>query len=606
MKQGCRVAVSLVGGQAHTAMPRLPGIGLFSASESMDSPGGHTGRSVGSFPRQVSPEENVVVLPESLISDTTSMFSVDRVSGSASKETPRSNAMSISTGGGRRRGRRRRQSLRRMDAESDSGSSDGFTDLDWHDMDMAHLPLHMLQNQIPKKQKLHEVEDLGNWQLAVPANASSEPSQTSTTPPGSKDQVAPVDETGGDSDEESEEICKDDDDEEDDSDPGRYAPDLHIRMEWYELALMLCICTTWVVLMVFLLAMVFFRYAQHKTFASDALAEGVLLDSQALVAGVLTPAATMSRAISMGVLSKILDPADPYGANLTLLVSPELAAAPIVQYVQVVGVATRLILLRPGLLHDTTQQYSSQRTPLVYAVNVDCNPQNPLGCLMLDDSNLVESPMDRMQVGWSQPAWLSVDVSGNPLDSSDWIFSHNFLAFAQARGTDMPFAVHVALDLAPLADQLQEHGGGTSPSAYVCTVDGTLLAGTDWTARAVLDQQTGALVYPRLWDIGLDWPLLGAAPDAMYSEGRSTTILEDGSVVMVAPLDVGAKDEAIALAGKKAIRVVVHVPAVAAKSSYLQTLATMGLILAILMGFSACLGLAAVLVQWFLARFDSY
>jgi hypothetical protein len=133
-----------------------------------------------------------------------------------------------------------------------------------------------------------------------------------------------------------------------------------------------------------------------------------------------------------------------------------------------------------------------------------------------------------------------------PIDASLLsVFAYHLAAYINATNATSPtgdrgpmLAVDVAIDLAATIDALRETapiGGAT----YVCTVDGTVLAGSNWQPdpAAMYDPEEGMVVYPRLWDLGFAWT--EAVSRGVLASGQEAEMWHGSDMVVSRALAVG-------------------------------------------------------------------
>jgi len=251
--------------------------------------------------------------------------------------------------------------------------------------------------------------------------------------------------------------------------------------------------------------------------------------------------------------------------------------------VQVVGAAEEMALLQKGTIgNDTLPMTAMDRRLQVSSVTLQCKTayikEDPLRCLKLNNSALLDVPRDGAAVRWqrpsfltyggSMPQWISAGQRLDPeLDAlSLRTFAHRLVAYINASsattasgGRGPLLAVEVAIDLKDVNSAIRSAvpEGGTT---YLCTTSGTVIAGSNWLPEAddMYDPAEGMIIYPTLWDLDLAWA--DAITPAMVAAGRQSEGWHGSDIVLTRPLAVGDPAGGSYRAGLADLRIVSMAP----------------------------------------------
>merc|ERR1719253_218820 len=238
-----------------------------------------------------------------------------------------------------------------------------------------------------------------------------------------------------------------------------------------------------------------------------------------------------------------------------------------------------MTLLRPSTLHNASLP-DKDRQPAVFAAADPCPSwaQDPMRCFRLNSTELINVPRDAAAMRWQRPGFLTYDGSvpvwigaSERLDplidvAALSTFAHRLIAFinatdamtaSQQRGPEL--AVEVAIELGTALNALRK----VAPSGgelYLCTADGTVIAGSKWTpeATAMYDPEEGMMIYPRLWDLGLPWA--SALSKDMVAGKRQAEAWSDTDIVVSRPVAVGDREGASYRLGLEDLRIVSVAP----------------------------------------------
>lgn len=354
-----------------------------------------------------------------------------------------------------------------------------------------------------------------------------------------------------------------------------------IMMDNWQLAYRVYPCIAWSVIVVFLLVLWTMRYYSPVELDSQRLlVQKVMVQTEAAVAAQLAPAFRVVSALALGARAGLFNMSSPY-ASVTNIVAPEMLAGPSVLFVQVDGASEKSIYLRPGQMHDEMLS-TALRKPLVFLSPTPCEAilegLDPMLCLGLNNSALIDVPKEGASMRWQRPAFMDLDGSGQYLAMQNWIFSHRLAARIDATNATTPsgdkgpvLGMQVGIDLSATIAAVSD----TAPKAgetYICTSDGIVVAGSTWVAEATLmfDPAVGAVMYPRLWDLGLPW--VSALSSSMIAGSRQAEGWHGTDIVMVRPLAIGDPRGGSYRTGLADLRIVSTVPRRVATSSMMKDL----------------------------------
>lgn len=335
-----------------------------------------------------------------------------------------------------------------------------------------------------------------------------------------------------------------------------------IAMNNWQFAIRIYPCAAWSVVVMCLMVLFLARYyTAVEVDGQRLLVLKLMLQTEVKIAASLAPAFRAVSSLALAARAGVLNTSNPY-TSLSNILAPEFNAGPGINYVQVVGAGDLATLLRPGTIHVETMP-TAGRHLLVFAASAPCASmkQNPMLCLSLNNSALINVPRDAAAMRWQRPSFLTYDGSmpvwvnadqrlDDTLDAaitSDEVhtFAHRLVAYINASnatsdsgGKGPTLAVEVAMDLAGTFSAIRNaapNGGAT----YVCTRDGTVIAGSNWVpqATAMYDPEEGMVIYPRLWDLGFAW--MDAITPDMVAGSRQAEGWSGSDIVVARPLAVG-------------------------------------------------------------------
>lgn len=312
-----------------------------------------------------------------------------------------------------------------------------------------------------------------------------------------------------------------------------------------------------------------------------------LLQTEVKLSAAIAPAFKVASSLALSAQAGLINTSQPY-FSLGNLLSNDLLAAPTINFVHVVGMTERAALVRPGTIHDASLASVDDRKVQVFMAGQPCERwfKDPVSCLKLNNSALIYAPRDAAAYRWQRPAFLTYDGSMPLWVNSDerineeivdapklTTFAHRLVAYVNASGAPPPpgsehwpkntwaLAVEIALDLSGVEEAIRgitPEGGQT----FLCTPDGTLLAGSHWLALAsyIYNPEEGMMFYPRLWDLGLPWTEAISRADVAGS--RQVEAWHGSDIVIVRPLGVGDPQGAGYRIGLADLRVVATAPRV--------------------------------------------
>jgi hypothetical protein len=365
-----------------------------------------------------------------------------------------------------------------------------------------------------------------------------------------------------------------------------------IEMDNWQFAVRIYPCAAWSFVITCLMFLFLARY--FTVIESDGQRLQVLKmmsQTEVKVAAALAPAFRAVSALAFAAKAGVLNTSSPY-TSLSNIMAPEFYAGSAIQFVQVVGAGDYTTLLRRGNI-SAEELPTRDRQLLVFAANQPCQflKKDPMLCMTLNNSELIDVPRDAAAMRWQRPSylaydgtvpyWLYPDERIDPIiqvDSNMTMFAHRLVAFVDARNTTGVFgergprlAVEVAIDLSNVFSVVREavpEGGET----YVCTTDGTVIAGSNYMPQAqdMYDPAEAMMVYPRLWDLGLNW--VKEVTPAMVAERKQSEGWSDSDIVVTRPLAVGDTAGASYRLGLADLRIVSTAPRTVGTSSMFKSL----------------------------------
>jgi len=321
------------------------------------------------------------------------------------------------------------------------------------------------------------------------------------------------------------------------------------------LVLMSCPCLIWTAASITMLGIfVWCFYQRIRKDFQQVIADAALLRTEANFAAVLDPAIGVVRALALGARSGVLGDSSPYAA-IAEIVAPEMLVAPALRLVQVFGAADRMVLMRPGSLHEVGLP-AVERQPLVHALAASCQFIDLLSCLAPNGTaapTLTPVPAENASIAWQAPEFFQYGAQGEPLEPPSWVFSMRLAAHVNA--TEM-LALDVVVNLAHAFHATQDTAPSGDGAVYVTYADGTLLTGSDWEPSAASDG-AGGVFYPTLWDLDLPWS--DEVKLAMVAGDRRSEVWVGPDLAVVRPLAAGELGGLGAGAAQAALRAVVFV-----------------------------------------------
>jgi len=169
------------------------------------------------------------------------------------------------------------------------------------------------------------------------------------------------------------------------------------------------------------------------------------------------------------------------------------------------------------------------------------------------------------------PVWIHPDERMDPTIDHTQLntFAHRLVAYINASnattrkgGRGPIMAVEVGIDLAGVAAAMRT-AAAKDGATYVCTADGTVIAGSNWfpEATAMYDPAEGLVVYPQLWDLGFPW--MEAISPKMVAGRRQAEAWSGSDIVVARPLAVGDQTGASYRTGLADLRIVSMAPPLA-------------------------------------------
>jgi len=279
-----------------------------------------------------------------------------------------------------------------------------------------------------------------------------------------------------------------------------------IVMNHWQIAIRIYPCLVWSVMAMCLILLFLWRYFQVIEPEGQTLVVlKNMLQTEARISAALSPAFRVVSSLAFATRAGLLNASSPY-TSLSNIVGPEFEAGRQIEFVQVVGAAEEMVLLRPGTIgNDTLPMTAMDRRLQVSAATMQCRyvKEDPVRCLKLNNSGLIDVPRDGAAVRWQRPSFLTYDDGSMPhwifagqrldpeLDAlSLQIFAHRLVAYINASsaatssgGRGPLLAVEVAIDLKDVNSAIRSAvpEGGTT---YLCTTSGTVIAGSSWLPEA--------------------------------------------------------------------------------------------------------------------------
>eukprot|EP00927_Polykrikos_kofoidii_P060536 TRINITY_DN55494_c0_g1_i1.p1 TRINITY_DN55494_c0_g1~~TRINITY_DN55494_c0_g1_i1.p1 ORF type:complete len:714 (+),score=104.06 TRINITY_DN55494_c0_g1_i1:190-2331(+) len=424
-------------------------------------------------------------------------------------------------------------------AESSSSSDETLENEDWDNLEISHLPLYLREGRIRKEGE--EGDSQGDYRIEKTGTIDF------------SDQIK-IDEFGNPIEADDEEdVAQWDDDEE--------SPGVPIYTNVKLLILRGMCFAVWAMVVTSLLGVYIARYYMFVRSSGQRIrADNSLLLAQVETSNVLQQALGMVRLVALtgraGYFNKTR--VDPF-AVLTAIFTPSLLSSPAVKHVRIFGIRDQLLLTRRGLLFDEKMPKET-RLPVIYALPPDCDVgADPLECLGANTSRVVPGPDVGAVVGWQKPLFIGEDSLGRPLDVTQWTLGHYLTARVNLSSSGIigELGMEVAVNLESLeamTRRVKPPGG----AVYVCTEDGTLLAGSEWRAKATADPATGKVAYPTLWDLNMPWG--DVASKEILIRGGRVEGWYGPDLVAVDSFHIGVSGGAAQAAARGALRAVVFAP----------------------------------------------
>jgi len=334
-----------------------------------------------------------------------------------------------------------------------------------------------------------------------------------------------------------------------------------------------------VVVMVLMLLFTARYYTAIEPEGQRLVVMNLMLQAEVRVSASLAPAFRAVSSLALAARAGVMNASEPY-SSVSNILAPEINAGPSINYIAVVGAGDRMALLRPGDIHDENRP-TTERYPLVFASPTPCASwkKDPMRCLDLNNSALIDVPRDAAAMRWQRPSfltydgsvpvWIKADERMDPLidPTKLTLFVHRLAAYINATNATLPggvkgpnLAIEVAIDLAETAEALRGEVVPKDGATYVCTTDGTVIAGSNWLpqADALYDPEEGMMIYPRMWDLGLPW--MEAVSPEMIAGNRQSEGWSGSDFVVARPLAVGDLSGASYRTGLADLRIVSTAP----------------------------------------------
>lgn len=118
----------------------------------------------------------------------------------------------------------------------------------------------------------------------------------------------------------------------------------------------------------------------------------------------------------------------------------------------------------------------------------------------------------------------------DPSDPNSWRLGYGLATKQPLKDTSDSLRLWISVDLSAAAEAVKLDRAGVS--AYICTADGLLIAGSSWTAKLKVVDDTPA--FESLWDLGETWTS-GVSRDVVAST-KQTKLDAAEAVIMVRPI----------------------------------------------------------------------
>jgi len=362
---------------------------------------------------------------------------------------------------------------------------------------------------------------------------------------------------------------------------GRHGKDSILMNNW-QFAIRIYPCAAWTFVVLVLMFIFLARYFEVvEPEGQRMIVLKLMLQTEVSVAASLAPAFRVVSSLALAAQAGVLNTSSWQTSytSLSNILAPELNMGPHINFVKVVGASDYTTLLRPGRIH-VERLATIDRAPLVFAAPVPCGSvrQDPMRCLSLNNSALIDVPRDAAALRWQRPAFLTYDgalpIWIHPDERMDPTidytqlntFAHRLVAYINASnattrkgGRGPIMAVEVGIDLAGVQAAMRT-AAAKDGATYVCTADGTVIAGSNWfpEATAMYDPVEGLVVYPTLWDLGFSW--MEAISPKMVAGRRQAEAWSGSDIVVARPLAVGDQMGASYLTGLADLRIVSMAP----------------------------------------------
>mmetsp|Transcript_55815 Transcript_55815/g.130305 ORF Transcript_55815/g.130305 Transcript_55815/m.130305 type:complete len:614 (-) Transcript_55815:137-1978(-) len=326
---------------------------------------------------------------------------------------------------------------------------------------------------------------------------------------------------------------------------------------------------------------------------------------EANVAQELAPALDSVYMLRKQASMGLFNVSDPYAA-ITRALAVTVQDSKQMQYIQIVGAAQHMLILRPGDLHyvpkdedgdglidvlfEPDQMRASARVVSAQA----CEGQHQLLCFMEGTTMLqlqmVSLPSRHVTGSWLAPEFLLRSKKDELLsDPAEYPFVIRFLGMVNVTeglpprfdpnqldpfGRPVPLPASIAVDVALSLERFEGILQEVTPergSAYIFFRDGSILAGTGWDPLAVsYFKYEQTLEYEKIWELPTEWSEQ-LSPEDIESGERVEFYTSNIDLVVVKSLgDTLTEDDdladsayigaAVKATSKVALRVLVVVP----------------------------------------------
>eukprot|EP00746_Dinoflagellata_sp_MGD_P140019 gnl/MRDRNA2_/MRDRNA2_73343_c0_seq1.p1 gnl/MRDRNA2_/MRDRNA2_73343_c0~~gnl/MRDRNA2_/MRDRNA2_73343_c0_seq1.p1 ORF type:complete len:606 (-),score=110.32 gnl/MRDRNA2_/MRDRNA2_73343_c0_seq1:154-1971(-) len=303
----------------------------------------------------------------------------------------------------------------------------------------------------------------------------------------------------------------------------------------------ICYVLVWSSLAAALLALYACQYYFFAVGRSQEFLVHAALDQvEAAFMAVVQPARQVMRSLSTAVQMGLLKTTKDHSILGQLLLSEFWAASALLEVTLSSSIEENSVtLIQPGRVHETTANIGDRTLLIRNFTEAEALKRFGVQELQLPPPSNVGF--------WQGPRYVSTDESEQLPYPAMWRLAYELLwtleGQAPNQGT-LNFRAAVDLDPAQKALHSIKEAASEGSAMYICTVQGILIAGSDWEPTAALDGGTGELKYGRLWDLPASW-VKELPPEALAAGGGAELLtgpsMSERVLVVVRPFTWGAQ-----------------------------------------------------------------